>query len=267
MVKCNHSRASEVFRYRLKCNSKSKLCGRVLINGKLSTKPILSENSVNILEATKHQKNWKISSLQSPYKANQINIKDQRTVYSFRNGARTLGGEFCPTSGKSVMSDPHSSNTGTFYPKRIQCGSKDLTGIYEYVHQKYGCPHSQLSLLSKSKRFKTRSLDTSGCGCGPIINSPIESKISLSTPKHFDCICESESRVGPSPDCSHFVRRHDCDVHNKDNKGHRPPPTCLRSGKRNNSNDNSRNKEYVLTEQLEFESKFESGNLWKTSQM
>lgn len=59
-----------------------------------------------------------------------------------------------------------------------------LSGILDYVNVKYGVPRNQLKNLSEKGCYKTKIVDTSGCGSGPSIKFPLESHKYLPTPKH-----------------------------------------------------------------------------------
>ncbi len=121
----------------------------------------------------------------------------------------------------------------------------NLSGIYEYVHDKYGCPYSQLLLVAKSQSFQTSVIDTSGCGKGPLIRSPVESNICLGTPKHF-YIDSKKDKVKPTV------------IHRKSSLTQEASSRDDKSKKCNRANAKGT---------LEFESRFESGNLWKVSPM
>jgi len=144
-----------------------------------------------------------------------------------------------------------------------------LSKLYEYVHKKYGCPRSQLQLIAHAQTFQTRAVDTSGCGDGTIIYSPVESSVSQPTPKHavemesetsvleavveppkgcsLEDECSHEDKCRYGNEFSHDVLFDEWECHDK------------------NVEDIVQSSKSKKLGQLEFESNFESGNLLKAS--
>lgn len=124
----------------------------------------------------------------------------------------------------------------------------ELPGVLEYVHMKYGTPYSQLKVLSESGHFKTNAVDTSGKGLGPTIKCPIESQVCLPTPSHAQL-----KKVGRK----------------KATLGGMPLPASIDSTSLMGPELHIAKTDMDLkcSGKLEFESRFESGNLWKTSQV
>ena len=124
-----------------------------------------------------------------------------------------------------------------------------LSGIMDYVHSKYGTPKAQLKKLSKMGCYETNAIDTSGVGTGPTIKCPIESHICLST-----------------PNLEHYSRHQSSKIiSQQEARGHH---VCAARQMVSASADSSRSRliysseqEIIVTKNLEFESKFESGNL------
>ena len=217
-----------------------------------------TELSVQQLRPTHHQSD-KVHVL--PWDTNKADISsdDRRTGNGSENG-------FSGNKSNTKL-DSH-----IYVAKKIgrDAQSQTLSKLYEYVHMKYGCPFSQLQRISRSQTFKTKPIDTSGCGIGPIIYSPVESNVSQCAPKHA---LEAESRED---------KRHSCG----DEYSH--GDICSRNGEHSQNGENSHDGSFDEWEchikkvedtiqglsrkkqgfsQLQFESNFESGNLLSASQM
>lgn len=63
-------------------------------------------------------------------------------------------------------------------------GIIELSGVFDYVNTKYGTPRTQLRNLSEKGYFETVLVDSSGVGSGPNIKCPAEAHLHLPTPTH-----------------------------------------------------------------------------------
>ncbi len=130
-----------------------------------------------------------------------------------------------------------------------------LLGIYEYVHDKYGTPRKQLKNLVEKGFYETKVIDTSGMGSGPNIMCPTESHIILATPNLETTHLNSTNKLAPNP-CNKLADH--------------GATTSLNSTLPLNSLVFASGQEIEATlkcNTLEFESRFESGNLSKAFQM
>ena len=62
--------------------------------------------------------------------------------------------------------------------------SNVLSGVFNYVNDKYGVARSQLRHLVEDGNYNTITIDSSGVGSGPNIKCPVESYLCLATPHH-----------------------------------------------------------------------------------
>lgn len=112
-------------------------------------------------------------------------------------------------------------------------------GIFNYVHSKYGTPRTQLQSLSENGSYETTTIDSSGVGSGPMLNYPVEALVCLPTPRH---------NFGSNPSCDQ-----------EENNTSVAPPTS-RISKSVYATGHETDQE-VIGQGLQFESRFESGNL------
>lgn len=139
-----------------------------------------------------------------------------------------------------------------------------LPEVLDYVNIKYGTPRAQLKKLTEQGSYETVNVDTSGIGSGPIIKCPVESQVLLPTPYH-----ESSSTVSSlssdSAKLSTHKRRSSCEnaIINK-------VVTDIASTSSFHSLESRlvyESGQVAFMGGLEFESRFESGNLLKAFQM
>lgn len=127
-----------------------------------------------------------------------------------------------------------------------------LPGILDYVHVKYGTPRLQLKSLSERGQYQTNSIDTSGCGAGPEIRCPVESHVHFATPHHqsqSESVQHCETVTSRTPGA---VEEHPVVAAAVPNMEHLIYST---------------GGELAVTGDLQFESRFESGNLQRVYQL
>ena len=134
-----------------------------------------------------------------------------------------------------VTCGPANSLTGT---ENSNQGEFSLPQVLEYVSVKYGVPRIQLNKLNTDGHYATVAINTSDDGSGPIIKCPLESRVILPTPCHKKTVSQANAEVG-----------------------HDVPPDVMNSSMVNEGG------HVAFVNGLEFESRFESGNLLKVVQM
>lgn len=144
--------------------------------------------------------------------------------------------------------------------KNIKSASQfiNLSGLLQYVNSKYGAPRAQLKNLSEAGHYQTAIIDTSGIGNGPCIRHPVESNIFLSTPKHITMPYKVKNEEGT---VIHKVKRKEETF--AANGLNRASASLLPSGQLVYTT----GEEETVRGDLEFESRFESGNLKQAIQM
>lgn len=132
----------------------------------------------------------------------------------------------------------------------------ELSGVFDYVNVKYGTPKTQLTNLLENGCYKTVLVDSSGAGCGPNIKCPVEARVCLPTPSHK--ICEQPNPLNKSSIVAAMgVFSPVSEV--RQASSHRTQPKLVYvSGKETKTGP---------TESLQFESRFESGNLHQVFQL
>ncbi len=141
-------------------------------------------------------------------------------------------------------------------------GSKEdvvhLSELMDYVHKKYGIPKYQLKQLLKRGVYETNILDTSSgeecIGPCPTIRCPVESHVCLATPNHDDSTLPHDDVNDVRPTSRLVHGDHECDT---------SLPSISPRGKLVYSTGKYEDQQNVGN--LNFESKFESGNLQKAS--
>ena len=164
---------------------------------------------------------------------------------------------------------------------RVKAGHHTTTSLEDYVHSKYGVPTEQLSHVLTQQGLNSRTVDTSGCGRGPLIRVPIEASVLLPTPTHGTpthntpthgrayhttnshtvlttqtpppdkaTLANADSTLSPHPPPQHS--HHPSPPHS-----HHPPPPQHPPAHTTPGSE----------EGLQFEARFECGNLHKTQQM
>lgn len=124
-----------------------------------------------------------------------------------------------------------------------------LPEVLDYVNLKYGTPRAQLKKLTEQGYYETVNIDTSGIGLGPIIKCPVESQVLLPTPNH--------RKHKPTPrNTSENTALLTKDAEDQVKKGSTGSKLVYENGQVAYCRDG-----------LEFESRFESGNLLKAFQM
>ena len=68
--------------------------------------------------------------------------------------------------------------------EEAKSSSHVLSRVFSYVNGKYGVARSQLKHLVEDGNYKTITIDSSGVGYGPNIKCPVESNLCLATPHH-----------------------------------------------------------------------------------
>ena len=133
-------------------------------------------------------------------------------------------------------------------------GSEDddpiqLSGVLEYVNSKYGVPKKQLKSLFEMGHYETHVIDSSGKGSGPHIKFPLESHICLPTPNH-----ESTLLLENTPETPQMCTARKCSTLPRVNAN-----SLVYASEHNDVR--------MKHNTLEFESRFESGNLSQAFQM
>lgn len=125
----------------------------------------------------------------------------------------------------------------------------DLPRVLDYVNIKYGTSRTQLRNLSEKGCYDTILVDSSGVGSGPNIKCPVEAHVYLPTPNHKTC------------EPSVTAIRVSCDVkpvsEENLNYGTKVKPVYERGEET----------KPVSTRSLQFESRFESGNLMQAFEL
>ncbi len=201
-----------------------------------------------------------------------------------------------------VMKPAHTGdNTRTRMVKevRVKAGHHTTTTLEDYVHSKYGVPKEQLSHMLTQQGLESRTVDTSGCGRGPLIRVPIEASVLLPTPTHDKAdhmtnhvtnsrtllttqvasqdnptLTNAYSTLSPPP---HSPHRHHLPPPHSPHRHHPPPPHSPHrhlpppehSPHRHHPPPSQQHPSHTLrsVEGLQFEARFECGNLHKTQQM
>ena len=194
----------------------------------------------------------KSSSLLSTYSHPQYGIRPIVSMHPERNQVvEEVPDQFLPSLMKSkpavaenlkdhVYEDKHHTTNKGKMKEPIKEKQKNLES---YVHAKYGTPRTQLQNLSEKGSYKTTTIDSSGIGSGPMLNYPVEALICLPTPRH-NCggSCDQEEK---------------CTVNTTDETD--TSVAHLTSGKLIYTTGQETDHEVIGG--LQFESRFESGNL------
>ena len=133
---------------------------------------------------------------------------------------------------------------------RENLGSK-VSMLFSYVNSKYGTPVDQLQHLSSSGCFKSGSIESSGDGSGSVIFFPPEANITLPTPTHSVNTSPILFPLKLGIESSHISN------------------VISPAGRLNLENSHGQLKEKAPTPnlRLQFESRFEGGNLQQAIEM
>lgn len=137
-----------------------------------------------------------------------------------------------------------------------------LPGILDYVNIKYGTPRTQLKNLSEKGFFETVVVDTSGVGSGPVIHCPVESHVYLPTPKHKNCGTTLHDHRNKMIGVNQVPI---CDNSSTDAKLTFTLPLPSSGGRLVYGSEQEKQNAFMGC--LEFESRFESGNLFQAFQL
>lgn len=211
--------------------------------------------------ATAQQSSVKTSSrLQSTYSRPQHNIMPIVSKHPEISGLNQVVGsaisdQFIPSQMKSkpAVAEKFEDHGSKHHTTQELYGKMKEPGIFTYVHNKYGTPRTQLQNLSEKGCYETIAIDSSGVGSGPMLNYPVEALVCLPTPRH---------NFGPNISCD---QKKKCTVNTDKTVFSEVTSVALPTSR-------IRGKLVYATGQetdhdviggLQFESRFESGNLLK----
>ena len=163
-----------------------------------------------------------------------------------------------PLPSCSQVSEQHSVKATATVARN---GESKVPTMLRYVNTKYGTPVDQLQHLQSTGKFVSVSVDSSGCGKGPVVYCPPEANISLPTPTH--CVCPSRMRhpfvsVASSDDVA------DGEMLEERDQLQGGGGTTLTEPA---NSDRTAKEEEMFHGHLTFESCFEGGNLQQATQM
>lgn len=160
--------------------------------------------------------------------------------------------------------------------------SKSPIEIFQYISSKYGTPSEQLSNLQVEGKFLTTEFDSSGVKSGPTIHYPLEANICIPTPKHVrdptSHAAQRDQQINSSVQSTHSC--------NESSNKYLSREACSTTVDKRNGQIIYCNSRQILSqsdqapsqsghalflskkgEKLVFESRFESGNLQKVTQL
>lgn len=125
----------------------------------------------------------------------------------------------------------------------------DLPGVFDYVNIKYGTSRTQLRNLLEKGCYDTVRIDSSGLGSGPNIKCPVEAHVNLPTPNHktFESTQSNMTAMGVS-----------CDGQPVSEENPSNGTLVYERGKETKP---------ISTRTLQFESRFECGNLMQAFEL
>lgn len=129
----------------------------------------------------------------------------------------------------------------------------ELSGAFYYVNVKYGTPNTQLRNLLEKGCYEAVLVDTSGVGSGPKIKCPVEAHVYLPTPTHK--VCEQPNPLNKS--CIVAATGDFAPVSGIGQTYRNQPKLVYASGNETKTGPAG---------SLQFESRFESGNLMQAFQ-
>ena len=136
--------------------------------------------------------------------------------------------------------------------------------VSEYVNSKYGVPMEQLLHLTSTGSFQTHIIDSTGDGSGPFINVPLEANILFPTPQHVTTASHFTSSHTPNIGDNTRVQPHSS-IQNSTNVPKDTPRS--KPGARQVVYNGSSSDRVCPSNGLQFEARFEGGNLQQAVQM